>query len=369
LITSKRGTGVSVDSSGKIYVADVSNHRIQVFQQDREAPTGSISLSASYPEANNKTVTLKTPATDELSDVTQMIVSIKSDFSDTSWEGYSTTKSWTFPQDGSYTLYVKYKDTFATESEVYSTTVTVDTVKPVIQITDIGLISNVPNKDSLFYYFTSQDPHIKGTSDPNSTVTFKYGSKTYTATTNTEGIFEITIKDLPRERVELLYFATDQAGNKSGIKQLTLVIGIENFPTEVVSSGTDEGTQTGEQQDRIVPSIYDYEIMDKEGNLLSNTKVVIGGQEYMSDSDGKIYTEVSLLTGTQTDIYSDDGVLIGYVKGKKIVVGVIDNDTQEQPKSSVEGKEFNSLYICAILLLVLSTGGYYLREKFRSGSN
>ena len=44
-----------------------------------------------------------------------------------------------------------------------------DTVAPdKVVITNIGQISNVANKDYLSYYFTSQTPNIKGTSEANS---------------------------------------------------------------------------------------------------------------------------------------------------------------------------------------------------------
>ncbi|PIY18002.1 hypothetical protein COZ14_01325, partial [Candidatus Dojkabacteria bacterium CG_4_10_14_3_um_filter_Dojkabacteria_WS6_41_9] len=143
------------------------------FTVDTVSPTGSITINAGALFTNNKTTTLSISATDATTSVTNMLLSEVADLAGASWEAYNTPKTFTLTgADGEKPVYVKYKDAAGNESEVVSDTIVLDTTKPTVKITNLGLIDNVPDKTSLFYYFTSQTPHIKGTTEAKSTVHF-----------------------------------------------------------------------------------------------------------------------------------------------------------------------------------------------------
>ena len=127
----KYPTGLAVDSNGNINIADAGNSRIQRFIQDRGAPTGSLTINSGIASTGTSSVTLATTATDELSSVIDMIISESSEFSGASWEAYATTKAFTLSAgEGTKTVYVKYRDTYATESVPFSDTIIYDITPP-----------------------------------------------------------------------------------------------------------------------------------------------------------------------------------------------------------------------------------------------
>ena len=131
---------------------------------DTGAPTGAININSGALLTNSKDTTLTLSATDTLTSVTHMKLSESATFVGASWEAYATSKAFTLSSgDVLKTVYAKYKDSADNESDTYSSTITLDTTRPTIKITDIGLIDNVPDKTPLYYYFTSQTPHFKGT--------------------------------------------------------------------------------------------------------------------------------------------------------------------------------------------------------------
>lgn len=68
-------------------------------------------------------VDLLLSATDDVSGVSEMLISNQASFSDAQWEGYATKMSWWVPDSGTTTVYVKYRDRAGNESEVYTDTV------------------------------------------------------------------------------------------------------------------------------------------------------------------------------------------------------------------------------------------------------
>ncbi|MDD5370740.1 MAG: hypothetical protein PHQ40_16785 [Anaerolineaceae bacterium] len=98
---------------------------------DTTAPTGSILVNGGMGVTASPNVTLVLPTTETGSGVAQMMISNAESFSDTSWELYSATKSWTLTGgDGSKTVYAKFKDQIGNVSSVYSDSITLDSSAP-----------------------------------------------------------------------------------------------------------------------------------------------------------------------------------------------------------------------------------------------
>ena len=233
------------DAAGN--VSEVVNDTIVL---DTTAPAGSIAINAGATLTNDRTLALTLAATDDLSTVAEMMIAEDAAFTGVSYEAFSTSRTYelTSVGDAVKTVYVKFKDALGNESTPYSAEIELDTTGPSAPaITKLGLIPNIPNKNTLFYYFTSQVPQIKGNAEVGSTVSFKnlLGSKTYTTTADADGKFTIVISNpaLSRGDVSLSYYATDTAGNKSSTRTLNLVIGEENFP----------GTQDEEESEEETP--------------------------------------------------------------------------------------------------------------------
>jgi len=102
------------------------------FYVDTTSPTGSLSVDGGAAYATSTAVTLNLSASDASpgSGVAQMrLRNFGSSWS--SWESYSTTKSWTLPSsNGTKTVYVQYKDGAGNLSSTYSDTIVLDTAAP-----------------------------------------------------------------------------------------------------------------------------------------------------------------------------------------------------------------------------------------------
>ncbi len=98
-------------------------------------------------------------------------------------------------------------------------------------ITQIGTILFVPNQPNLSYYFLSLTPYIEGTSVPGSTVYFIIGDNTYSAQTDSNGHFAITLNDPALSTgTNVIHYYSVFEDSISSARVLTLVIGCENFP-------------------------------------------------------------------------------------------------------------------------------------------
>ena len=84
---------------------------------DTQAPSGSISINSGASTTASLSVTLSLSA----SGATEMRVSNSSSFSGSSWETYSSTKSWTLSSgDGTKTVYARFRDSAGNESSAVS---------------------------------------------------------------------------------------------------------------------------------------------------------------------------------------------------------------------------------------------------------
>lgn len=264
-----------------------------------------------------------------------------------------------------------------------ATATSLDTTAPSIRITDLGAIANVPDAVNLTYYFTSNQPVIKGTSEANATITFKTDSHTYTTTAGSDGKFTITINNpaLVDGTNILTYYASDQSSNKSADRTLTLILGVDNFPDWVKEKlgltsptiGTETPSPTGGvDAPQITPTLAPTKqtgvaeteapttqrilIQDDKGNILKNTAVIVDGKLYTSDVQG--YITVPSLKITSTAVLKDTQAK-GVVKGSSIIFSL-----GETTQTSI----LPILCLIFLLILVLIVGAYLLSKKSKKKS-
>ena len=98
---------------------------------DTTPPTGSVIINNNAAYTNSTSVTLTLTATDA-SGVSQMCISNENTCSSSSWETYTTSKSWILTTgDGSKTIYVWFKDGAGNaNSSSYTDSITLDTTSP-----------------------------------------------------------------------------------------------------------------------------------------------------------------------------------------------------------------------------------------------
>jgi len=165
------------------------------FRVDASAPTGeSISINSGSANTSSRSITLTISATDADSGLYQMIVSENSDFSGSSWETYSTSKSQTLSSgDGTKTVYAKFKDNIGNESSSVSDTIVLDTTAPA------GIDLDSPGDNS---YTNSKRPTFKWKATTDVTV----GLSKYVLEIDNPTIGagqpngDITVDDIPTSR-------------------------------------------------------------------------------------------------------------------------------------------------------------------------
>jgi len=129
--TSKEWVLDSIDGTKTVYAKfkDISGNEStcnDTILLDTTAPTGSVSINFGEIVSVTSSVNLVLSATDDLSDVSAMMISNSSIFEGSTWEEYSTSKSWTLSsEEGTKTVYVKFKDSSGLISEVVNDTILV----------------------------------------------------------------------------------------------------------------------------------------------------------------------------------------------------------------------------------------------------
>lgn len=230
-----------------------------------------------------------------------------------------------------------------------------------VVITSIGLILNIPNRDTLKYRFTSQTPKIKGNSDANSTVYFVVNNNIYSSVTNTEGKFEITLKNpsLLREKNTIKYYTKDNFENKSNERTLELTIGFEDFPIEYISSSssTTSSSESSLSNQSNSPSSsstsssnsemneFELTILDNNGKPLVNSKIIVNGNSYFTDSNGKVKVR-SEVKGEYIVEFEKEGIKYTDKVGKE--------DTKANLKVVNSSGYISPIIVILLTLLVLS---------------
>jgi hypothetical protein len=98
---------------------------------DTVPPNGTVQINSGAAGTNNTGVTLSFTATDATTSVSHLKVSNLAGFSDAGWEAFASTKSWTLSSDeGTKTVYAKFRDAAGNESEPASATIALDTTPP-----------------------------------------------------------------------------------------------------------------------------------------------------------------------------------------------------------------------------------------------
>jgi len=253
-----------------------------------------------------------------------------------------------------------------------------------VVITNLGNISNVPNKDILRYYFTSQTPTIKGTSEANSTVYFVVNGHTYSAVTGSDGKYTITLSNpsLERNKSVIVYYAKDSYFNKSSERTLELTVGEENFPVRSSSSSSSSSetslssssssssssstssvsstsSSTSTSSIEVIETTKEITIKDENGNVLKNTVVTINGKTYTTDSRGKVKAEVA---GVYVIEYDKGGVK--YASTIKSSENIATLKKIDQPNYVIPILVVILLLIIGVFILLI-----LLKKRNKSGEN
>jgi tripartite motif-containing protein 71 len=371
-------SSIFITPDNNIYILERAGaQRIKLYSHDRMSPSGSIRLNSDSAYTKSPDITAVTQATDDKSSVKNMRVSESSSFEGSLWIPYTQTVPLTLSSgDGTKTVYVQYEDEYTNFSEVYSDSVILDTQVPAVRINDIGQITDVPDRESLFYYFTSQTPTIRGITESNSTVEFTIKEYTYRTNSDSNGNYKITLvgPSLDRGKNVITYSSTDRAGNVSETRTLTLVIGEEYFPDWLFAKIVEEGgniedTDQSNEQDQIEEEISDgnYDehelhsilVIDSDGKPLKDIRVIVGGKYYTTNSEGYIY-----VTDIETGIlsYEIDGYkgTLEFDAGKEvneIVVDILEDESVD---------EVDSLFpwLWVLMAILLLSGGYFVYRRF-----
>jgi ELWxxDGT repeat protein len=225
-----------------------------------------------------------------------------------------------FLNRGPNTITYYSRDLSGNQSESKTLSLTVHT--PSITITNIGLITNIPNRTELTYYFTSTNPRILGTTEAKSTASFEYDEEIYNAKADGNGKFSITLT-VQRGENSINYYSTDISGNRSLVKTLTLIVGTENFPDwlltnmglideetdideEIEEEDVIEEPNEQEEEEEEIDLENDEEPQEQTGTIAPSTKirftndsgtplvravVEIEGETFVTDSNGEIFVE------------------------------------------------------------------------------
>ena len=307
---------------------------------------------------------------------------------DTIWKGTYTVPSSMLSGNHSYTIEASqaYLETdtpvhFDTEA-IYSSNTGITLTESFyvyppekVIITNIGLISNVAVIDSLFYYFTSQYPLIKGTAEPLATVYFIANGHTYSVQADAVGNYVITIKDPALDKGEnsLTYYQINSAGSRSADRYLTLVIGVEYFPDWLIDKlfPPDEGDAVPsptaveeDTEDELDLGIGDEIIISEteektktailiigfDGDPLRDTEVLFDDVSYITDGDGYIYV-IDIEAGSHTVVLN----LNGQVYTQQLVLG--EDDLEGGSIVRFEYEADYTMYVivgCVSLILMTS---------------
>ena len=345
------------DDSGNI--SEVKSGQITL---DRTSPTISIETGSEY--SSTKEINISLRGEDSLSGLDKMQVCESSEFTGCEWEAYSATKTLTLSTgDGVKTIYAKVKDKVGNISETEQDTIILDTVNNKPVITQLGLIKNITDKDSLYYHFNANKVRIYGTAESNSTVQFERSNGTkYTTQADAEGKFFILI-DLPNGETKLTYSSTDLAGNVSGSRIITLnidpyyVTSTEETTQETVAPDEEEvaeeiTTPTEQEDEAVKPAVKSLLVVDSSGNILTNKTIEVEGKKYTTDEKGYIHTDTQ---------FSEE--MIASIEGRKYTIDSA-NTYLTLTEADESNKKFNYLYlIIPIIVVILSIAVFLIRKR------
>jgi len=116
----------AIDKAGNVEMAKTETGKL-----DKTVPFGSVLINENADYTNSMSVTLTLSADDTTSGVAQMCFS-NDETEWSSWETYSTSKTWTLTADNvEKTVYVQFKDNADLVSKSYQDSIILDTTKPI----------------------------------------------------------------------------------------------------------------------------------------------------------------------------------------------------------------------------------------------
>lgn len=193
-ITGNRFYGTTINKDGNTIES------FEAASSDIEDPAIAINSGATM--TNLRQVTLSLSATNN---PYQMIISENSDFAGSSWETYTTAKTYTLSEgDGTKNLYIKFRDLAENESEMANDSIVLDSTSPItsispaaktynaIQEVSLSAQDNISGVDKIYYTTDGSAP----------TVSSVYYKKPFKITKNTA----------------VKYFAKDLQGNSESVK-------------------------------------------------------------------------------------------------------------------------------------------------------
>jgi len=202
-----------------------------VITLDTAPPTGSITIAGDAAYTNSTSITLTLSADDSTSGIAYMRFS-NDNIDWTSWEPYSTSKTWTLTTgDGTKTVYVQYMDNAGLASPTYQGTITLDTTKPTA---NAGADQTV-NEDTLVTFDGS------ASTDENGIATYTWTFTDVTTKTLTGEKPTYTFETPDTYTVTLN--VTDAAGNYATD---TTVITVLDITKPVANAGEDQTANVGE---------------------------------------------------------------------------------------------------------------------------
>ena len=363
------------------------------FIVDNTSPTGSISINSGATHTNSTSVNLSIVGNDDSSGVSSVMLSEDSNFTTSSWEPFSTSKTFNLSSgDGSKKIYMKLKDNASNISSIYDDTIILDTIPPApLNIKKIGDISITNDSGSLVFYYLGKDVVISGTGVAGNTAYFKFGDKIFTTSIDSNGKFSINLDIVLLSGVNKIeYYQKEPSGSNSSISSFTLITDcIKNFPDRLQeiycptssnsSSAGSETTITEKSTSSISKTdISDLllknnekitiKILSSDNKILINTDVIINEVTYKTNSNGEVV--IPKIKGKYIVQYkTSKGEVLGNfsIDENQSAITVVLSDKTKSPIINTQSVIIIFMIGFAVLVLLIIT--IYFKRKNKTSSN
>jgi len=302
----------STDNAGNSETVKTASNIVKI---DTTNPTGTLVINSGDTHTSNKTVTLTITGSDTLSGVSEMAFS-NDDSTYSSWESFSTIKSWDLENSGgTKTVYMKLKDLAGNEtpSFIASDSIILDSILPTSIITVPGnegdntlIYTNVWNgiisgtasddlsvsnvqisiqRDSDEFYFNGSTWILSGSEVLIDTIsTDSYATWTYDISPDPAG----------DETYTIISHATDVAGNFESSYKLTVIYDITIPQVSLSINPTDPDGDNGiyDSKPKIKLSAsdnYDIDYIEYQINSTSGTWKKYTSEVKIDDDTKKFY--------------------------------------------------------------------------------
>lgn len=204
----------SVDNAGH---EELPHNVLTGIKLDKTPPSGSIIISGNQTYVNSTSVMLTLSASDAISGVEQMHFS-NDNVTWSNWETFGSSGNWTLASgDGPKTVYAQFRDNAELVSDIYSTTVKLDTTVPMIEN-----VSRMPENEvqpgqgtEILVNATDAGSGVKSvilSYTLNSNKTWSNSQMSFNSTT---GLYEcVVLGQQANTQVEYRILVLDNAGNE-----------------------------------------------------------------------------------------------------------------------------------------------------------